>query len=358
MDIGIIGLENTGKTTIFNALTGLSVEVTSYSLKDSKPNTAVVKLKDQRIDYLNSIFQPEKLKYATMNITDMPAISEEERENWGTKVVEFAKNIDVILEIVRYFNREDVIYRFPEPDPLRDILTLDSEIMFSDYSIIEKRLQRLEKKKGNLVGDEKREFPLLERLKQSLENEIPLRTLSLSEQDLHLLKGYNLLSLKPLLIVINRGEETIDEGTKKQVEDLGEKLNFGVVDMCGELEMEINQLDEAERAEYMEELGVSESAIEIVKKATFNRLGLISFFTVGKDEVKAWPIKKGTTAQKAAGKIHSDIEKGFIKAQVVHFNDFKNNPDFGVLKEKGLLKLEGKDYIVEDGDIIEFRFNV
>ncbi len=358
MDIGIIGLENTGKTTIFNALTGLSIEVTPYSLKDSKPNTAVVKLKDSRIDFLNSVFKPEKLKYATMNITDMPPVSEDERENWGLKVIEFAKNIDVIVEIVRYFHREDVVYRFPEVDPIRDIKTLDSEIMFSDYSIIERRIERLEKKKGNLTADEKMELPLLEKLKQSLENEIPLRTLELSEQELHLLKGYNLLSLKPLLIVLNRGEATIDSELIERIEKLAEELNFGYVDMCGELEMEINQLEESERADYMRELGISESAIEIVKKATFSQLGLISFFTVGKDEVKAWPIKDGTTAQKAAGKIHSDIEKGFIKAQVVHYKDFKEYPDFGILKEKGLLKLEGKDYIVKDGDIIEFRFNV
>ncbi len=358
MDIGIIGLENTGKTTIFNAITGLEAEVTTYSIKDSKPNRAIVKLKDKRLEYLYNLFQPEKLVYATMNIVDMPPISEDNKGNWGVKLVEFAKNIDMIIEIVRDFKREDVIYRYNDIDPIRDIKTLDSEIMFSDYTIIEKRIQRLSKKKGNLTNEEKYELPILEKLKDALEKEIPLRILNLTEQEMLILKGYNLLSLKPLLIIINTDEKFSNSDLIGKIEDLGKQINYNFIHMCGSMEMDINMLDDNEKEEYMRELGIEESAIEMVKKAIFDSLGLISFFTVGKDEVRAWPIGDGTIAHRAASKIHTDIEKGFIKAQVVHYEDFKKFPDFVTLKEKGLLRLEGKEYMVKDGDIIEFRFNI
>lgn len=347
MKVGIIGLAKSGKTTVFNALTGSSAQTGTYGAQ--KANLAVIKVPDTRIDYLSSAYKPKKTTYAEVSFVDVPGPADASASSLGdTKTIDLIKGVDALAIVVKAFDDGNADSRV---EPLKEFQAVESELMVYDLIVLEKKLERLakENKKGQ-------EYALIEKCKNWLDEEKPLRLLDLDEAEAKSLSGFQLMSLKPVLVVANTGEEKSADLTG--LKEFMEKQNIPVVDFCGAIEMEIAEMDETEQAEFLEELGISESARDKFIRAAYKLSNLISFITVGDDEVKAWTVKKGSLAPQAAGKIHSDIERGFIRAEVVAFDDFSTFGNMVKAKEAGKVRLEGKQYVVEDGDIINFRFNV
>ena len=357
MNIGILGLPLTGKTTLFNLLTSQHKQTNSFAARKSK-NLGVAKVADARVDYLSSIYQPKKTTHATIEVIDIPGISsdipEKEKQNVFTQI----QNVDALLMIVRVFH--DTLVP-GTTDPLSQIESLVYEILLRDLEITENRINRLNQSKRKLTRQEEMEKQILEKCYQHLSNDQLLISQPLTEEDSKLLSGFGLFTLKPIIVVINLDEDQLRNNQFPNHEKFNQFIKehqMASIPICGKLEMEINELTEEERQVFLEDLGFQETGIERLSHVLYRHLGLISFFTVGKDEVRAWTIHEGTTAVKAAGKIHSDIERGFIRAEVVRFEDFKQLGSMQKIKEKGLLKVEGKETIIEDGDIINFRFNV
>jgi GTP-binding protein YchF len=352
MKIGIIGLPYSGKTTVFNALTGSSAKIGGGGAA-AKPNISVVKVPDERIDILTKMFNPKKVVYADLTFTDVAGLTGEATER-GKDIIQSIKIVDAIAHVVRLFE-----YGKP-PSPKSDIQNIESELMLSDLSVIENRLQRIEKQARVAKGkDTEEEKKVLEKCKASLESEKPLRTLHLPEDESRILRGFQLVSSKPMLMILNTGEDLI--GKEIQDSDIKSYLsqpNTAILQICGKIEMEIAQLEEKEAALFIKEMGINEPGLTRLIRTAYGLLGLISFFTVGEDEVRAWTIRKGAKAAQAAGAIHSDIEKGFIRAEVIGCEDLMKCGSLTEGKNKGLLRLEGKEYEVKDGDIINFRFNV
>lgn len=359
MEIGIIGLPVSGKSTIFSTLT--QHEVNQFSGK-MEAHRGVVKVPDERLNNLTQIFNPKKQVNATIEYIEVPGMEKDAaKTGFSSAFLTNLKNTDAILLIVRAFENE--LYPHPEGkvDPARDIEIVDSEMLFSDLSIIENRVDRLQKqikKQKNKENEE--ELHLMEKCKNLLENETPLREGEFNQEELKKLRGYQFLTLKPIIYVLNVNEDDIqrEEEILRQFEYLKNREKSHVVVLSAKIEQEISQLEEEERLLFMEDLGIKEPALPKLIRASYELLDLISFFTVGEDECRAWTIKKGTNAQKAAGAIHSDLERGFIRAEVVHYDDFMKFKNLAKCKEAGILRLEGKDYIVQDGDIINVRFNV
>ncbi|MEW6680512.1 MAG: DUF933 domain-containing protein [bacterium] len=329
--VALIGLPLSGKTTIFNALT---------SLKAKGRNIGVVKILDERLDCLHRLYPEKKRVSSEMEFIDTHSIKTE------TKILDLA-NIDAIAIVITCFG---------EPiEPIKEIKTILQEFILSDLLIAEKRIANLASKGRKMTQEEEKEKAIIERCRDSLSKEIPLRKIGLTDDERRHLSSYQFLSDKPIVLIGNIDEQRKDEELKEYARENNEQC----VILSGKLEMEVAELEENERASFLKELGIKESGLSLVIKTIYTSLSLISFFTIGKDEVRLWPIKKGTNALKAAGKIHSDMERGFIRASVVSYKDFlENKGSMAHLKEKGLIRLEGKDYIVADGDIIEFRFNV
>jgi hypothetical protein len=359
MEIGIIGLPGSGKSTIFSTLTQHEVE--QFGGK-TEAHRGVVKVPDQRLDQLTAIFNPKKQVNATIEYIEVPGLEKDAAKSGFTSTfLTNLKNTDAILLVVRNF--ENDLYPHPEGsvDAKRDIEIVDSEMLFSDLSIIENRFERLKKQimkqKSKELEDE---LKLIEKCKILLEEEKPLRAGEFSAEELKKLRGYQFLTLKPIIYVLNVNEDDISEEEEilKQFSYLRERPKSHVVALSAKIEQEISQLNEEEKQMFMEDLGIQEPALPKLIRASYELLDLISFFTVGEDECRAWTIKKGTNAQKAAGTIHSDLERGFIRAEVVHYDDFMKYKSLSKCKEAGILRLEGKDYIVKDGDIISVRFNV
>lgn len=360
MKIGIIGLPYSGKTTVFNALTGSSAKIGGGGAA-AKPNISVVKVPDERIDILAKMFKPKKVVYADLTFTDVVGLTGEATER-GKDIIQSIKTVDAIAHVIRFFE-----YGKP-PSPKSDIQNIESELMLSDLSVIENRLQRIEKQSRVAKGkDTEEEKKVLEKCKASLESEKPLRTLQLSEEESRILRGFQLVSSKPMLMILNTGEDSIG----KEIQDADRfaslttgiksclsQPNTAILQICGKIEMEIAQLEEKEAALFIKEMGIDEPGLTRLIRTAYSLLGLISFFTVGEDEVRAWTIKKGAKASQAAGAIHSDIEKGFIRAEVISYEDLIKYGSLTEGKKKGVLRLEGKEYEVKDGDIINFRFNV
>ena len=357
MNIGILGLPLTGKTTLFNLLTSQRKQTNSFTARKIK-NLGVAKVADDRVDYLSSIYQPKKTIHATIEVIDIPGISsdipEKEKQNVFTQI----QNVDALLMTVRVFH--DTLVP-GTTDSLSQIESLVYEILLRDLEITENRINRLNQSKRKLTRQEEMEKQILEKCYQHLSNDQLLISRSLTEEDSKLLSGFGLFTLKPIIVVINLDEDQLRNNQFPNQEKFNHFIKehqMASIPICGKLEMEINELTEEERQDFLEDLGFQETGIERLSHVLYRHLGLISFFTVGKDEVRAWTIHEGTTAVKAAGKIHSDIERGFIRAEVVRFEDFKQLESMQKLKEQGLLKVEGKDTVIEDGDIINFRFNV
>jgi len=358
MKIGIVGLANSGKTTIFNALTGLNIPTTIYTTTKTEPHMGIVKVPDERVERLSEIFHPKKGIFATVQYVDYLGITKGDMEQ-NRKVLDMIKDVDAILHVVRAFEDESVVHPLGKVDPLRDAETLELELILSDLDLVEKRLIRMEeaRKRGKKI-DESEKVVLL-KCKEALEDEKPLRDVSFTESELLALRHLQLISIRPEVILLNLHENDLPkERHSNLIKDFRERFNLPVIALSGKIEMEIAQLDATEAEEFLKGYGLEEPAMHRLIRLCYEHLGLISFLTVGKNEVRAWTIRKGTTAHKAAGKIHSDLERGFIRAEVISYNDFIEAGSMAEARERGLLRLEGKDYIVQDGDIINFRFNV
>jgi GTP-binding protein YchF len=361
LKIAITGLANSGKTTIFNALTGLNLETTVYATVISEPHLGVVKVPDSRVDKLSEIYEPKKSTYATVEYVDYIGLTKGDMEQ-NRKVFDLVKDADALVHVVRGFKDESVSHPIGTVDPIRDAETTELEMIFGDLELVEKRLERMEQGLKRGKKPDESEKKLLLKCKELLESEKPLRDADFSEEDRKAMRHLQFMSIKPEVIVLNVDEREVNSGTTgKTVSDLqalfkGRQVK--VLSMCGKIEMEIAQLSPEEARVFLDDLGITEPALNKLIRVSYDLLGLVSFLTYGEDEVRAWTIEKGMNAQKAAGRIHSDIERGFIRAEIVSYDDFIASGSMNAAREKGLFRLEGKTYEVKDGDMIEFRFNV
>ena len=359
MKIGIIGLPMVGKTTLFNLLTKSNENTYSGKIE---AKIAIGTIPDERIDYLHSLYNPKKTTYARIEFADIPSLvaGSSKGEGNGNDFLNQIRNVDALVHVIRTFEDEAMPHVEGDIDPGRDFETINDELLFSDLAVIEKRIDRIENsKKGKKHHGH--ELPVLEKCREVLENEGNIAQLDLTEEEQELISGYGFLTQKPLIVVLNMDDEQLQSDSYPGKEDFETNLtnkDIPVVKVSAETEVEINQLDEEDREIFMDELGITEPGINKVARATYDRLGLISYFTVGEDEVRAWTVKKNSTAPRAARAIHSDIERGFIRAEVVSYEDLKEHGSMKACRDNGLVRLEGKDYIVKNGDIMSFRFNV
>ena len=363
MKIGIVGLPNVGKSTMFNSITKAGAECANYPFCTIEPNVGVVAVPDERIDKLAEIYKPQKVTKAIVEFVDIAGLVKgaSKGEGLGNKFLSHIRETDAIVEVVRCFEDSNVVHVDGSVDPVRDIETINLELIFADIETVNKRLDKARK---NLKADKKyqEEIDLLEKIKTSLENGISARAIDYTKEEQELVKDMFLLTTKPILYIANVSEEQIedpenDENVKK-VKEYALKENAEVIPLCVKIEEELSGLDDNDKKEMLEALGLEESGLDKVIKKSYDLLGLMSFLTAGEPEVRAWTIKKGTKAPQAAGKIHSDIERGFIKAEVVSFEDLMKEGSMVAAREKGLVRQEGKEYIMQDGDIVLFKFNV
>jgi len=354
MQLGIIGLPLVGKTTVFELLT----ESPNRNNNTARANLGMAKIPDSRIDYLSGLYKPKKTTYAQLEVVDIPGLAPGAEKTAGV-FLDTVRRADALLHVVRVFTDETVSDFDNDIDPVKDIETINYELLLADLDLIEKRIERISsnKKKNNFLD----ELALLDRLKEALENEIPLSAVELNAAEEEILNTYQFLTTKPVLVCLNISEDDLIKKEYRQREavmQFAAQHNLPVVEISAGIERDLAELDGEEKEAFMQELGIEESGIVKISQSMYHRLGLISFFTVGEDEVKAWTVEEGTAARKAAGKIHSDIERGFIRAEVVEYEDLKNLGSMNAVKEKGLFRLEGKEYVVKDGNIVHFRFNI
>jgi len=362
MKVAIIGIPKSGKTTIFNALTRGKVEVTAFS-STLAPNTGVAKVPDSRLGVLEGIFQPKKTVPAEVSYTDIAGfIKGFGKEGVGGELLNYLTTADALLQVVRAFKDNQVPHPEGSTEHKRDIASLDLELTISDLAIIERRLEKLETGLKAAKAAEReshlKEQSLLQKVKVELEKDIPIRLQSLSKEELKMLSNYQFLTAKPMLVVVNIGEEQISQASQLEGEISSLYPQFAVVALCGKLEMELAQLNDDEAQEFREAMGLSKPALDRVIDLSYSLLGLVSFFTTVSSELKAWAIPAGTPAPKAAGKIHSDIERGFIRAEVISYSDLENCGNIAEARKRGLLRTEGKNYTIQNGDVVTFLFNV
>jgi hypothetical protein len=366
LEVCIIGLPKSGKTTIFNVLTRGKADTVTYAAAAVAPNIGVSKVPEPRLQVLDRIFHPKKVIPAEVKYVDIVGMAKDfgKGEGISGQFLSYLNNADALIHVVRAFEDDNVPHISGSIDPKRDIATMNLELVFSDLAIIERRLKRLEDSLKGAKQSERdvflKEQTLLEKIKTELEKDTPIWQQSLTHEEVKSLSNYQFLTAKPMLLVINIGENHLARYSTYEIEirSTYSHAQFEVVALCGKLEMELSQLDEADSAEFRKDLGLTEPAVDRVIRLSYQLLGLISFFTTVSDELKAWTIATGTSAVKAAGKIHTDIERGFIRAEVVNFKDLERCGNLAEVKKHGLLKLEGKTYTIQDGDIITFLFNV
>lgn len=361
---GIVGLPNVGKSTLFNAITKKNILAANYPFATIDPNIGVVTVPDKRLEFLENMYIPNSLVPTTFEFTDIAGLVKgaSKGEGLGNKFLSHIREVDAIVEVVRCFKDENIIHVEGEVDPLRDIDIINLELIFADLEIIENRIEKIAKKAETTKDKEAlKEVETLKKAQQTLMDNKALRRVEFDEEELSILKPFNFITLKPIIYVANVAEEDVvleENVYTKKVQEYASKESAGVIVMCAKMESELAELEESDKKAFLKDLGIANSGLDKLIFATYNLLGLQTFFTVGKDEVRAWTFKKGTNAKKCAGLIHSDIERGFIKAEIMKFNDLESLQDEKKVQEAGKLFLEGKDYIMQDGDIVYFRFNV
>lgn len=358
---GMIGLPNVGKTTVFNALTGGGALAANYPFATVDPNTGIALVPDPRLRVLTEIFHSKKTTYSTLEVRDIAGLVEgaSKGEGLGNQFLGHIREVDALLHVVRCFQGGDVVHVSGSVDPLRDIAVIETELMLADLETLDRRKQKTEKKVR--AGDKKAAFELdvLSRLMAMLDKGEWLGNRHDTPEERLMLQECQLLTAKPVLFVANVSEaQSADDQMVQIVRDFAGKRGARVVTICAQLEAELSSLPEGERADFLKELGLAESGLVRLTREAYALLDLVTFFTAGETESRAWPISRGTKAPQAAGKIHSDMERGFIRAEVYHYDDVVACGSEARVKEKGLFRLEGKDYVIQEGDIVYFRFNV
>lgn len=361
---GIVGLPNVGKSTLFNAITNQKILAENYPFATIEPNVGVVTVPDERMDKLKEMYEPNRFIPTAYEFTDIAGLVKgaSQGEGLGNKFLSHIREVDAIVEVVRCFDDGKIIHVDGNIDPIRDIETINLELAIADLDVINNRLERVSKKARTTKNkDDLVEVEALEKAKQALEENKALRQVEFTEDELKSLKSYSFLTLKPIIYLANIKESELGNPDNKYVQEVKQyasKENAQVVSLCAKVEEDLSELMKEEKQEMLEALGLEESGLDKLIQATYDILGLATYFTVGKDEVRAWTFKKGMNAKQCAGIIHSDFEKGFIRAEVMSYEDLVKYGNELKVKEAGRARLEGKDYIMQDGDICHFRFNV
>ena len=360
---GIVGLPNVGKSTLFNAITKKNILAANYPFATIDPNVGIVTVPDERLEYLVEKEMPEKFSPTSYEFIDIAGLVKgaSKGEGLGNKFLSHIREVDAICEVVRCFEDANITHVEGNVDPIRDIEIINLELIFCDLEVVENRLGKIEKKATTTKDKEAlKEVEVLKRVREALTNNIPVRRLEFNEDEEKMLKNFSLLTKKPVIYMANVSENDIINGNSyvEKVKEYASNENAKVVMLSAKVESELSELNDEDRTMFLEDLGIEESGLDKLIKATYDLLGLATFFTVGKDECKAWTFKKGMKAPECAGIIHSDFEKGFIRAEVTSFSDYKEFGSEKEAKEAGKMRLEGKEYLMQDGDIVYFRFNV
>ena len=361
---GIVGLPNVGKSTLFNAITKKNILAANYPFATIDPNVGVVTVPDKRLEYLENLYMPKSLVPTAYEFTDIAGLVKgaSSGEGLGNKFLSHIRDVDAIVEVVRCFEDNNIIHVENTVDPIRDIEIINLELILADVEVVENRIGRIAKKAQSSKDKESlKELAVLEKVKENLMNNTSLRNVEFDEEELKILKPFNFLTLKPIIYMANISEDDlISDGNKyvDMVRGYVEAENSSVITVCAKIESELSELSDEDKEEFLKDLGIKESGLDKLIYATYDLLGLATYFTAGTDECRAWTFKKGMKAPECAGIIHTDFERGFIRAEVMSFDDLKECGSELKVKEAGKMRLEGKEYEMQDGDICHFRFNV